>query len=85
MFSNRIRTLGVLAIGTAAGLLFIGPGWAAEVWVTNMKSANVQVIDPETMQVVATISTEKGAHNVTLSKDEKLVFVANFSSLLSVT
>ncbi len=58
----------MLAIAGAAGLLFVGRGWAAEVWVTNMKSANVQVMDPDTMQVVATILADKGAHNVTLSK-----------------
>ncbi len=67
----------VLAIAGTVGVLFAGQGWAAEIWVTNMKSANVQVIDPETMQVVPTIPADKGAHNVTLSKDGKLACVAN--------
>ncbi len=55
MLRTYTRILPMLAIAGAAGLLFVGRGWAAEVWVTNMKSASVQVIDPETMQVVATI------------------------------
>ena len=46
MLRTYKRVLPVLAIAGAAGLLFVGPGWAAEVWVTNIKSANVQVIDP---------------------------------------
>ncbi len=77
MLRTYTRILPVLALAGAAGLLFVGRGWAAEVWVTNMKSATVQVIDPQTMQVVATILADKGAHNVTLSKDGKLAFVAN--------
>lgn len=52
-------------------------GVAPEVWVTNMQSANVQVIDPATNKVVVTIPTDKGAHNVTFSPDRKLAFVAN--------
>ena len=70
MLRTYTRILPVLAVAGAAGLLLVGPAWAAEVWVTNMKSANVQVIDPETMQVVATIPVDKGAHNVTLSPDD---------------
>lgn len=52
-------------------------GWAAEVWVTNMKSGDVYVIDPASLEVVATIPTGKGAHNVTISADGRLAFVAN--------
>jgi YVTN family beta-propeller protein len=77
MLRTYTRILPVLAVAGAAGLLLVGPAWAAEVWVTNMKSANVQVIDPETMQVVAMILADKGAHNITLSKDGRLAFVAN--------
>ena len=54
-----------------------GQAGAGEVWVTNMVSANVQVIDPDTMAVVATIPADKGAHNVTFSHDGKLAFIAN--------
>ena len=50
---------------------------AAEVWVTNMKSADVYVIDPAQNAVIATIPAEAGAHNVTFSPDGKLAFVAN--------
>ena len=45
MLRTYTRILPMLAIAGAAGLLFVGRGWAAEVWVTNMKSASVQVID----------------------------------------
>lgn len=67
----------VLAIAGTVGVLFAGQGRAAEIWVTNIKSANVQVIEPETMPVVATIPADKRAHNVTLSKYGKLACVAN--------
>src|SRR5262245_4321473 len=55
----------------------LGTVWAAELWVTNMKSANVQVFDPTTLKLVATIPADKGAHNVTFSPDEQLAFIAN--------
>ncbi len=61
----------IAAVGTAAG------AWADEVWVTNMKSGNVMVIDVSSNKVIATIDTCKGAHNVTISRDGKLAFVAN--------
>ena len=54
-----------------------GQAGAGEVWVTNMVSANVTVINPDTMVVVATIPADKGAHNVTLSHDGNLAFIAN--------
>ncbi len=67
----------VLAIAGTVGMLFAGQGRAAEIWVTNIKSANVKVIDPETIQVVVTIPADQGAHNVTLSKYGKLACVAD--------
>jgi YVTN family beta-propeller protein len=76
---GRMKTLAaVLSLLTVlmAGL-FMGESWAAEVWVTNMKSANVQVYNPATLKVVATIPADKGAHNVTFSRDGKLAFIAN--------
>ena len=49
----------------------------AEIWVTNMKAANVEVFDPETLDRLATIPADKGAHNVTFSRDGKWAFIAN--------
>ncbi len=59
------------------GLAASSPAPAAEVWVTNMKAANVEVFDPETLQRLATIPAGKGAHNVTFSRDGKWAFIAN--------
>ena len=42
-----------------------------------MKSANVQVFNPTTLKVITTIPADKGAHNVTFSRDGKLAFIAN--------
>ena len=50
---------------------------AGEVWMTNMQSANVQVFDPGTLELLATIPAAKGAHNVSLSPDGSRAFVAN--------
>ena len=75
-----MRRRGVLRAGICASLVIIvgfltGEVRAAEVWVTNMKAANVQVFDPATLTLVATIPADKGAHNVTFSPDETLAFI----------
>ena len=62
---------------SGAIMVVASSAFAAEVWVTNMKSANVEVIDPETLEIVATIPADAGARNVTFSRDGKLAFVAN--------
>ena len=74
MSKSRQRILGALA-----AVLIIGgaQAWADEVWVTNMKSANVTVFDAASHQVIATIPAGKGAHNVVISGDGKLALVAN--------
>ena len=53
---------------------------AGEVWVANMKGANVQIIDTSSNKVVKTIPTGAGAHNVTFSPDGKLAFIANLGT-----
>jgi YVTN family beta-propeller protein len=53
---------------------WVGTSWAAEL---NMKSANVQVFNPTTLKVMTTIPADKGAHNVTFSRDGKRAFIAN--------
>ena len=55
-------------------------GHAGEVWVANMKGANVQIIDTSTNKVIKTIPTGAGAHNVTFSPDGKLGFIANLGT-----
>jgi len=62
------------------GLGFAGIAMAGEVWVANMKGANVQVIDTASNQIVNTIPTGAGAHNVTFSPDGKLAFIANLGT-----
>ena len=51
------------------GFGFAGFAMAGEVWVANMRGANVQVIDTDSNQIVHTIPTGAGAHNVTFSPD----------------
>ena len=81
----RRRTAGVSLCVSAflVAALSTGKVWAAELWVTSMKSANVQVFDPTTLKLVATIPADKGAHNVTFSPDEKLAFIANSGLTMS--
>jgi YVTN family beta-propeller protein len=67
--------LSLIALSMAGVLA--GESWAAELWVTNMKSANVQVFNPTTLKLIATIPADKGAHNVTFSPNGKLAFIAN--------
>jgi YVTN family beta-propeller protein len=77
MGQRRQVTTVLTAVAMLAAGLLVQEGSAAEVWVTNMKSANVQVFNPATMQVSATIPADKGAHNVTFSPDGKRAFIAN--------
>ncbi len=58
----------------------VGQSMAGEVWVANMKDGNTQVIDTGSNQIVKTIATGKGAHNVTFSPDGKLAFIANLGT-----
>ena len=77
MIPRSVRLL-VASTGALAGLLLVtGQILAAEIWVTNMTSANVQVIDPEKMTVIATLPAGKGCHNVAFSPDGKWAAVAN--------
>ncbi len=70
----------VSAVIFLAGALPASEGAAGEVWVANMKGANVQIIDTASNRVVKTIATGAGAHNVTLSPDGKLAFIANLGT-----
>lgn len=63
-----------------SGALAVKESIAGEVWVANMKGANVQIIDTGSNQVVKTIATGAGAHNVTFSPDSKLAFIANLGT-----
>ncbi len=62
------------------GTLPVSESTAGEVWVANMKGANVQIIDTGSNKVVKTIATGAGAHNVTFSPDGKLAFIANLGT-----
>src|SRR5262245_52914383 len=66
----------LLCVISMGGVLAVD-GWAAELWVTNMKSANVQVFNPRTLKLITTIPADNGAHNVTFSPNGKLAFIAN--------
>ncbi len=55
------RTLVSFAGALALAAISAASGWAAEVWVANMKSADVYVIDPASLKVIATIPADKSA------------------------
>ena len=73
----RIRTIGLFVSVFALAAYPVASGSAHEIWVTNIKSGDVTVIDVSSLKVKATIKAGKGAHNVTLSRDGKQAFVAN--------
>ena len=52
---RRIAGISLCVSAFLVAALPIGKVWAAELWVTSMKSANVQVFDPTTLKLVATI------------------------------
>ena len=74
---SKTRTTGLLVAMFALVAGPVASGSAHEIWVTNIKSGDVTVIDVSSLKAKATIKTGKGAHNVTLSRDGKQAFVAN--------
>jgi YVTN family beta-propeller protein len=61
-------------------ICFVSTSAAGEVWVANMKGANVEVIDTSSNKIIKTIATGAGAHNVTFSPDGKLAYIANLGT-----
>ena len=61
-------------------ICFVTTSTAGEVWVANMKGANVEVIDTGSNKIIKTIATGAGAHNVTFSPDGKLAYIANLGT-----
>ncbi|MCD6071402.1 MAG: exported protein of unknown function, partial [Microvirga sp.] len=75
---TAIKRSGAAALGAFLLAAPVTPAaLAGEIWMTNMQSANVQVFDADTLEVLATIPAAKGAHNVTFSPDGSRAFVAN--------
>jgi YVTN family beta-propeller protein len=66
---------------TPAGVLWLND----HVLVANMGSADVAVIDPVGGRVEREIHTGKGAHQIFLSPDRKLIYVNNRLDVASVT
>ncbi len=76
----RRQSWRVVSILTVLFFSWALPSTAGEVWVANMKGANVQIIDTSSNKVVQTIPTGAGAHNVTFSPDGKLAYIANLGT-----
>ena len=72
-----IRKAGIFFGVVMLGAVSATSGWAAEIWVTHMKSANVDVLDASSLKILATIPADKGSHNVRFTPDGKLAFAAN--------
>ena len=78
---SRIRfAVSFLAVFLLLAGVSVSSVTAGEVWVANMKGANVQIIDTGSNSVVKTIATGAGAHNVTFSPDGKLAYIANLGT-----
>ena len=77
---GAILAVSILTVLFLYGTLPVSESTAGEVWVANMKGANVQIIDTASNKVVKTIPTGAGAHNVTFSPDGKLAFIANLGT-----
>ena len=64
--------------------LFVFPLAAASpspaLLVLNKEDANLAIVDPATKQVVARIPTGEGPHEMAVSSDGRLAFVANYGS-----
>src|SRR5919197_2055336 len=79
---RRWLTATVALLMVCLGLSIPSRASAAEtrVFVTNEKSNNVTVIQPETQKVLATIPVGKRPRGVMVSRDGRRVFVANSNS-----
>src|SRR5437867_705574 len=82
---NRTRTLGLLAalLGAAsagAQTPTPTPTPAVALLVLNKEDASLAIVDPSTRQVVGRVPTGEGPHEVAVSRDGKLAFVANYGA-----
>ncbi len=57
MKNRRLRTIGLIVSVLALAAYPVASGSAHEIWVTNMKSGDVTVIDVSSLKVKATIKT----------------------------
>jgi YVTN family beta-propeller protein len=53
---------------------------AEEIWVVNQQTARLDIIDGESLEVVAEVETGVKPHLITMSPDEKRAYVANLRS-----
>ena len=73
-------TVALLMVCLGLSIPSRAPAAETRVFVTNEKSNNVTVIQPETQKVLATIPVGKRPRGVTVSRDGRRVFVANSNS-----
>ena len=82
---NRTRTLSVLA--AVLGAASVGahaptpiPTPAVALLVLNKEDASLAIVDPSRRQVVGRVPTGEGPHEVAVSRDGTLAFVANYGA-----
>ena len=78
------RLIGKVAVGRTPIQMYATAD-GRQVYVANQGSSSepddrVSVIDPQTFSVVATLTTGKGAHGVSISSDGAYVFVSNIEA-----
>ncbi|MGH7430873.1 MAG: hypothetical protein ACREI5_03520, partial [Candidatus Methylomirabilales bacterium] len=74
------------ALGLLAALTSCAPAQQAsstrsyEVWVTNQSENKVQILDGQSVKVIAEIPVASKPHNVTFSPDFKTAYIASVGS-----
>lgn len=78
------RLIGKVAVGRTPVQMYATVD-GRQVYVANQGSSTepddrVSVVDPQTLKVIATLTTGKGAHGVAISRDGAYVFVSNLEA-----
>ncbi|MDO8697468.1 MAG: cytochrome D1 domain-containing protein [Pseudomonas sp.] len=82
--TQRQQLIGKVAVGRTPVQMYATAD-GRQVYVANQGSNTepddrVSVVDPQTLKVVATLTTGKGAHGVAISRDGAYVFVSNLQA-----
>ena len=74
---------GKISVPIGMAIVLVAANFSAqadEIWVTNQRTNQVEIIDSGTLKIIRKIPTGKKPHNITFSPDENRVYVANLKS-----
>lgn len=80
MKNGLLKRVAMVPVIMLLGLLSLSNAWSATLVVANKAEATVSLIDLEDGQVVATLATGHGPHEIDVSADGRFALVTNYGS-----